>query len=122
MLDGKVFIDATTEGDLMAASGVSTTFGREPNAKYGETKNGVLKIRIMPSLRCRWTLIKFRAIRKAGLLLPCKVIHWEHRAVVMKTYRHFVSECALHVIKPGKYRFQCRQDTGAAITKFISVT
>lgn len=41
VLDGKVFIDATTEGDLMAASGVSTTFGREPNAKYGETKNGV---------------------------------------------------------------------------------
>jgi len=39
--DGKVFIDATYEGDLMAAAGVSFTTGREPNAKYGETLNGV---------------------------------------------------------------------------------
>lgn len=38
---GKVFIDATYEGDLMAAAGVSYTVGREPNAKYGETLNGV---------------------------------------------------------------------------------
>ncbi len=40
---GKVFIDATYEGDLMAAAGVSTTVGREPNAKYGETLNGVAR-------------------------------------------------------------------------------
>lgn len=38
---GKVFIDATYEGDLMAASGVSYTLGREPNARYGETINGI---------------------------------------------------------------------------------
>ncbi len=38
---GKVFIDATYEGDLMAASGVSYTVGRESNKKYGETLNGV---------------------------------------------------------------------------------
>jgi hypothetical protein len=38
---GAVFIDATYEGDLMAAAGVSYTVGREPNAKYGETLNGV---------------------------------------------------------------------------------
>ncbi len=38
---GKVFIDATYEGDLMAASGVSYTFGRESNKRYGETLNGV---------------------------------------------------------------------------------
>ncbi len=35
------FIDATYEGDLMAAAGVSYTIGREPNSKYGETLNGV---------------------------------------------------------------------------------
>jgi hypothetical protein len=40
---GKVFIDATYEGDLMAAAGVSYTVGREPNAKYGETLNGVAR-------------------------------------------------------------------------------
>ena len=38
---GRVFIDATYEGDLMAAAGVSYTVGREANAKYNETLNGV---------------------------------------------------------------------------------
>ncbi len=38
---GKMFIDATYEGDLMAAAGVSYTYGREANAEYGETLNGV---------------------------------------------------------------------------------
>jgi len=40
---GKMFIDATYEGDLLAAAGVSYTTGREANAKYGETLNGVQK-------------------------------------------------------------------------------
>jgi hypothetical protein len=38
---GKMFLDATYEGDLMAAAGVSHTVGREANAQYGETLNGV---------------------------------------------------------------------------------
>ncbi|MEX2016316.1 MAG: FAD-dependent oxidoreductase, partial [Candidatus Hydrogenedentales bacterium] len=38
---GKMFIDATYEGDLMAAAGVSYHVGRESNATYGETLNGV---------------------------------------------------------------------------------
>jgi hypothetical protein len=38
---GKVFVDATYEGDLMAAAGVSYHVGRESNATYGETLNGV---------------------------------------------------------------------------------
>jgi len=38
---GKTFIDATYEGDLLAAAGVSYTVGREANAQYGETYNGV---------------------------------------------------------------------------------
>jgi hypothetical protein len=38
---GKIFIDATYEGDLMAEAGVSFTVGREANAAYGETLNGV---------------------------------------------------------------------------------
>ena len=37
---GKVFVDATYEGDLMAAAGVTFTIGREANAVYGETLNG----------------------------------------------------------------------------------
>ncbi len=38
---GKMFIDATYEGDLMASAKVSYTVGREANAQYGETLNGV---------------------------------------------------------------------------------
>jgi hypothetical protein len=38
---GKVFIDATYEGDLMAAAGISYTVGRESNSQYGESLNGV---------------------------------------------------------------------------------
>lgn len=38
---GKMFIDATYEGDLLAAAGVSYTVGREANSQYNETLNGV---------------------------------------------------------------------------------
>jgi hypothetical protein len=40
-LAGKMFIDATYEGDLMAKAGVSYHVGREANSVYGETLNGV---------------------------------------------------------------------------------
>lgn len=38
---GKMFIDATYEGDLMAKAGVSYHVGREANRTYGETLNGI---------------------------------------------------------------------------------
>jgi len=38
---GKIFIDATYEGDLMAAAGVSYRVGREACSVYNETWNGV---------------------------------------------------------------------------------
>ena len=38
---GKMFIDATYEGDLMAAAGVSYHVGREANSVYDEEWNGV---------------------------------------------------------------------------------
>lgn len=38
---GKVFIDATYEGDLMATSKVSYHIGREANSVYGEKWNGI---------------------------------------------------------------------------------
>lgn len=48
MLSGKkfeaaIFMDATYEGDLMAAAGVNYTVGREANSVYNETWNGVQK-------------------------------------------------------------------------------
>jgi ribulose 1,5-bisphosphate synthetase/thiazole synthase len=42
---GKMFIDATYEGDLMAAAGCDYHVGREPNATHGETLNGIQKAR-----------------------------------------------------------------------------
>lgn len=41
--EGRMFIDATYEGDLMAAAKVSYAVGREPNAKYDETLNGIAR-------------------------------------------------------------------------------
>jgi hypothetical protein len=38
---GKMFIDATYEGDLMASAGVEYHVGREANSVYNETLNGV---------------------------------------------------------------------------------
>ena len=38
---GKIFVDATYEGDLMAAAGVSYHVGRESTAQYNEQWNGV---------------------------------------------------------------------------------
>jgi hypothetical protein len=39
--EGRMFIDATYEGDLLAAAGVSYHVGRESKAQYGEDWNGV---------------------------------------------------------------------------------
>ena len=41
VFEGKMFIDATYEGDLMAAAGVDYHVGREANSVYGEEWNGV---------------------------------------------------------------------------------
>jgi hypothetical protein len=38
---GRMFLDASYEGDLMAMAGVTFTTGREANAVYGEDYNGV---------------------------------------------------------------------------------
>ncbi len=40
---GKVFVDVTYEGDLMASAGVKYTIGREANSVYNEQWNGVQK-------------------------------------------------------------------------------
>jgi hypothetical protein len=48
---GTVFIDATYEGDLLAAAGVSYRVGREANEAYGETLNGVQANFYHPTLK-----------------------------------------------------------------------
>ncbi|QDV06100.1 FAD dependent oxidoreductase [Planctomycetes bacterium Poly30] len=41
VFSGKMFLDCTYEGDLLAAAGVSYTVGREASEQYGESLNGV---------------------------------------------------------------------------------
>ncbi|MDP4181111.1 MAG: FAD-dependent oxidoreductase [Bacillota bacterium] len=41
VINGRIFIDASYEGDLMAKAGVSYTVGREGNGLYNEKYNGV---------------------------------------------------------------------------------
>ena len=41
VFQARMFIDCTYEGDLMAKAGVSYHVGREANATYGETLNGI---------------------------------------------------------------------------------
>src|SRR5690606_5293909 len=41
VFEGEMFLDATYEGDLMAASGISYQVGREASSVYGEEWNGV---------------------------------------------------------------------------------
>ena len=48
---GKMFIDATYEGDLMAAAGISYTVGRESNTQYGESLNGIQANKVSLTLR-----------------------------------------------------------------------
>jgi len=40
-VEAAMFIDASYEGDLMAMAKVSSTIGREPVARYGESLNGI---------------------------------------------------------------------------------
>jgi hypothetical protein len=62
---GRIFVDATYEGDLMAQSGVSYTWGREGSSEYGESLAGV---------RDHTPYHQFRAavspVDAAGRLLP----------------------------------------------------
>jgi hypothetical protein len=51
VVEGRMFIDATYEGDLLAAAGVSFTVGRESNATYGEQSNGVQKAKNLKNHR-----------------------------------------------------------------------
>ena len=43
LFKGKIFVDATYEGDLMASAGVTYTVGRESGSVYNEEWNGVQK-------------------------------------------------------------------------------
>ncbi|WP_020526474.1 FAD-dependent oxidoreductase [Flexithrix dorotheae] len=64
----KIFIDAMIEGDLMAFSGVSYTFGREGNAKYGETINGEFPRQVYRQFEVKIDPYKIPGDSSSGLL------------------------------------------------------
>ena len=61
---GKIFIDATYEGDLMASAGVKYHVGRESNSVYNETLNGVQKT--SPSLMLHFFKNKISPYKISG--------------------------------------------------------
>jgi hypothetical protein len=62
---GKVFIDATYEGDMLPKAGVSYTWGRESRATYGESLAGR---RVVAPLR--WFDVRVDGLDEGGSLLP----------------------------------------------------
>jgi hypothetical protein len=64
----RTFIDATYEGDLMAAAGVSYTVGREANSRYGEQYNGVQTGRQYHQFTEPTSPYRYRDVPTSGLL------------------------------------------------------
>lgn len=67
---GRMFVDATYEGDLMAAAGVTYTVGREDNSVYGETINGMQPGQPFHNFSVRVDPYVVPGDRASGLL-PC---------------------------------------------------
>ena len=70
VFSAKMFIDATYEGDLMAASGVSYVVGRESNSVYGETLNGIQRKEGSHKLKSGIDPYVIKGDKSSGLL-PC---------------------------------------------------
>jgi hypothetical protein len=64
------FIDASYEGDLMAAAGIKYTVGREANTTYGESAAGRLAMPPVWGCKCNWNLGDVNGIDSTGKLLP----------------------------------------------------
>ena len=64
----RVFIDATIEGDLIAAAGIDYSVGREPNAEYGESRNGIIGYTTHSQFRVQVDPYKIPGDSKSGLI------------------------------------------------------
>lgn len=86
----KVFIDCSYEGDLMARAGVSYMTGRESNATYGETLNGV-QIHKGHQFNRKLILIRLRVIRQAVCCGEYIILFLNLRAAVIRRYKLIIS-------------------------------
>ena len=95
-IEGKIFIDATYEGDLMATAGVSFAVGREPNSTYGERANGVQKVSANTTifLPLRSAPTKSLATQPADCYLESVQSQLPQWAPVIKRFRRIAFACA----------------------------
>ena len=76
VFSGQVFIDATVEGDLLAASGISTVIGRESNEAYGEERNGIIPIDLSQPIRTNMDPFIVPGDSTSGLLYTISDEKW----------------------------------------------
>jgi len=67
-IGGKLFMDATMEGDLLAAAGVKYAVGRESNAQYGESLNGIREENTYRQFEVRVDPFRIPGDPKSGLI------------------------------------------------------
>ena len=92
---GKVFIDCTYEGDLMAAAEVSYTVGREAATTYSESLNGVqVGKRFITNWFVESTLTKYRVTQVVACYLTSTLRAQEPRALRTIAYKPTAFECA----------------------------
>lgn len=107
-----VFIDASIEGDLLAATGISTVVGRESNDTYGETLNGIRAETTHAQFSVRVDPYRIPGDPKSGLI---PTIQDEPQGVPGKGDDHLQAYCfrvcltkngdnRLPFYKPGGYR------------------
>ncbi len=65
---GKMFIDASYEGDLLPGAKVSFTVGREANATYGESTNGIQSAQAIKHQLERVDPYRVKGVPQSGLL------------------------------------------------------
>lgn len=68
VFEGRQFIDASIEGDLLFAAGVETVIGREANSKYGETMNGIRAVNDYRQFPVRVDPYKVPGVASSGLI------------------------------------------------------
>ena len=76
VFSGKIFIDATYEGDLMAWAGVDYIVGRESREEYGEYSAGVSEYKLLRT----YTPDEVSALRKWTARYPLDII-WSDKEV-----------------------------------------
>ncbi len=96
---GRMFVDATYEGDLMAAAGVRYHVGREANSVYGEHWNGIQTECsttgiISVCLRLQSARIKSLVILKADCCRRSARIRQASMVLEIIVFRPTVSACA----------------------------